>query len=276
MEQYLPVIRRFLCYLFREKTIRLKDLRTQSVIEFVLQDSSTRGRRASQSMTSVLRSFLNYLFQEGTTAINLALAIPSMPGWRLSELPRYLEKAQVEKLLQCCDRRRKVGKRDYAILLLLARLGLRAGEVAGLELEDIDWVAGELLIRGKANTVGRLPLLHDIGKAVADYLRKGRPNCSSRRVFVHCKAPFPGFSSPPNAVSGIVRRTLKRAGIKSRHQGAHQLRHSLATRLLRGGASLVQISHVLRHESPQSTEIYAKVDLNALRALAQPWPGGAQ
>jgi site-specific recombinase XerD len=276
IEGYLRVARRFLSERFEKDEIRLKELCTKDVTDFVVQDASTRGRRAAQLMASVMRSFLNYLFQEGKTTTNLAMAIPAMAGGRLSELPRYLERAQVEKLLRCCDRRRKVGRRDYSILLLLARLGLRASEVAGLELEDFDWTAGELLIRGKGNRVDRLPLLQDVGKAIADYLRNGRPSCSSRRVFVQCNAPFAGFSSPPNAVSGLVGRALARAGIKSRHQGAHLLRHSLATSMLRGGASLAQIGQVLRHESPQTTEIYAKVDLSALRALAQPWPGGAQ
>lgn len=274
--QYLPVARRFLWHRFRGGTIRLKGLCTKDVTDFVLQDSSTRGRRSAQLMTAVLRSFLNYLFQEGRTATNLATSIPAMAGWRLSELPRYLEAAQVEKLLRRCDRRQKVGRRDYAILLLLARLGLRAGEVAGLELDDIDWTAGELLIRGKGSRVDRLPLLQDVGQAVVDYLQRGRPNGSTRRVFVHCKAPYAGFGSPPNAVCGIVRRALTRAELHPRHQGAHLLRHSLATNLLRRGASLAQIGQVLRHQQTQTTEIYAKVDLNALRALAQPWPGGAQ
>ena len=274
--QYLPVARRFLWHRFRGGKIRLKELCTKDVTDFILQDSSIRGRRSAQLMTAVLRSFLNYLFQEGRTAANLAMAIPATAGGRLSELPRYLEAAQVEKLLQCCDRRCNVGRRDQAILLLLARLGLRASEVASLELDDIDWAAGELFIRGKGNRVDRLPLLPDVGKAVADYLQRGRPGCSTRRVFVHCKAPYAGFSSPPNAVSSIVHRALARAGLNPRHRGAHLLRHSLATNLLRHGASLTQIGQVLRHQQTQTTEIYAKVDLNALRALAQPWPGGAQ
>jgi site-specific recombinase XerD len=276
IEGYLRVARRFVCHRLKAGEIRLKELCTRDVTDFVVQDASTRGRRAAQLMASVMRSFLNYLFQEGRTATNLAMAIPAMAGGRLSELPRYLETAQVEKLLRCCDRRRRVGRRDYAILLLLARLGLRASEVAGLELEDLDWTAGELRIRGKGNRVDQLPLLQDVGKAIANYLRSGRPSCLSRRVFVQCNAPFAGFSSPPNAVSGLVGRALARAGIKSRHRGAHLLRHSLATSMLRGGASLAQIGQVLRHESPQTTEIYAKVDLSALRVLAQPWPGGAQ
>ena len=182
----------------------------------------------------------------------------------------------MEKLLRACDRRHRVGRRDYAVLVLLARLGLRASEVANLELDDIDWTAGELVIHGKGNRVDRMPLLQEVGKAVADYLKRGRPRCSTRRVFVHCKAPYAGFSSPPNAVSGVVNRALARAGLNPLNHGAHLLRHSLATNLLRSGASLAQIGQVLRHQQMSSTEIYAKVDVNALRALAQPWPGGVQ
>ncbi len=273
---YLTVARRFLWHRFRDGKIHLKALCTKDVSDFVLKDSAIRGRRSAQLMTSVLRSFLNYLFQQGKTVTNLATAIPATAGGRLSELPRYLETAEVKKLLRSCDRRQKVGRRDYAILVLLARLGLRASEVANLELDDIDWTAGELVIRGKGNRVDRMPLLQDVGTAMADYLKKGRPRCSTRRVFVHCKAPYAGFSSPPNAVSGIVRRTLARAGLNPLNHGAHLLRHSLATNLLRSGASLTQIGQVLRHQQVQTTEIYAKVDVNALRALAQPWPGGAQ
>lgn len=274
--QYLTVARRFLWHRFRDEKICLKGLCTKDVSDFVLKDSAIRGRRSAQLMTSVLRSFLNYLFQQGRTTTNLATAIPATAGGRLSELPRYLEAAEVEKLLRSCDRRQKVGRRDYAVLVLLARLGLRASEVANFELDDIDWTAGELVIQGKGNRVDRMPLLQEVGKAVVDYLKMGRPHCSTRRVFVQCKAPYAGFSSPPNIVSGIVKRALARAGLKPQNHGAHLLRHSLATNLLRSGASLTQIGQVLRHQQMQTTEIYAKVDVNALRALAQPWPGGAQ
>ncbi len=225
-------------------------------------------------MTSVLRSFLGYLLREGRIGTNLAAAVPTVAGWRLSELPRFLEPAQVERIVRSCNRRTKTGKRDYAILLLLARLGLRAGEVAFLNLEDIDWDAGELLIRGKGERIDRLPLPHDVGQAVANYLTASRPHCSSRRVFIQRKPPYVGFANPPNAICCIVRAALARAGVQSRHKGAHLLRHSLATRMLGRGASLAQIGQVLRHKQADTTEIYAKVNLNALRALAQPWPGG--
>lgn len=272
--QYRFVIRRFLSYRFPRGQIRLNQLRSCDVINFVLHDSSSRGRRSLQLATCALRSFLRFLFQRGRIAVDLTAVVPAVAGWRLSELPRYLEAAQVEKLLRCCDRRRRVGKRNYAILLLLARLGLRAEEVAGLSLDDIDWNAGELRICGKGAHLDRLPLLQDVGKALVDYLQKGRPRSPSRRLFIRCRAPYEGFASSPTAICKIVQRSLARAQLHSRHQGAHLLRHSLATRMLRSGVSLAQVGQVLRHHRAQATEIYAKVDLAALRALAQPWPGG--
>ena len=198
-----------------------------------------------------------------------------MPRGRLSELPQYLEAKQVNQVLRGCDRRTGLGKRNYAMLLLLARLGLRAGEVAKLTLDDIDWQAGELLIRGKGAQLDKLPLLQDVGQALADYLKHARPECSSRMVFIRSYAPYVGFSGR-GAASFMVRRALTRAHIHARHRGAHVLRHSLATRMLGRGASLAQIGQVLRHRLVASTEIYAKVNLKALRRLALPWPGGAQ
>lgn len=276
VKNYADVMRRFLSHRFRNGKVRLNDLHAEAVTDFVLHDTAGRGRRSAQLMATVLRSFLSFLFQHGRITTNLAAAVPTVAGWRLSELPRFLESEQVEKVLRSCDRRRKVGKRDYAILLLLARLGLRAGEVAQLTLEDINWRTGELLVRGKGGRIDKLPLLQDVGRALVDYLREGRPECSSRRVFIQCKAPYVGFSSPPNTVCGIVRRALARAQIQSRHHGAHVLRHSLATRMLGNGASLTQIGQVLRHQQAQTTEIYAKVDLPALSGLALPWPGGVR
>jgi len=276
VEQYVIVVRRFLAHCFPRRKSHLKKLCPNDVTDFVLHDTSNRGRRSAQFMATVLRSLLSFLFQHGRITSNLAAAVPAVAGWRLSELPRFLEAKQVEKILRSCDRRRKVGKRDYAILLLLARLGLRAGEVAKLNLEDINWRASEVLIHGKGARVDKLPLLQDVGLALVDYLRKGRPDCLCRRVFIQCKAPYVGFPNPPNAVCGIVRRALARAQIDSRHHGAHVLRHSLATRMLGNGASLAQIGQVLRHQQVQTTEIYAKVDLTALSRLALPWPGGAQ
>ena len=273
---YIAAVRRFLLHRFPDEKVKVDKLCAKDIAEFVLHDSTTRGRKASQLATTALRSLLRFLFQRGQIAKDLAMSVPTVAGWRLSELPRYLEPMQVEKLLKCCDRRRKTGKRNYAILLLLARLGLRAGEVARLALDDIDWSAGELRIHGKGTRIDRLPLLQSVGEAIADYLRRVRPPCLSRCVFVHVKAPYEGFAIPPNGISCLVRRALNRAKLNPPHKGAHILRHSLATKMLCNGASLSQIGHVLRHKSIQTTEIYAKVNLNALRKLSQPWPGGVQ
>jgi integrase/recombinase XerD len=272
---YAFIVRRFLSGRFPGGKFEPKKLRASDIIRFVQQATTKMGRRACQHTTTALRSFLRYLLMKGHLAINLANAVPKVAGWRLSELPRDLEPAQVEKILQGCDRRTGVGKRNYAILLLLARLGLRAGEVVKLTLNDINWSAGEVCIRGKGSRIDRLPLLQDVGAAIADYLQWARPRCSSRCVFVYARAPYKEFASPPNGISCLVRRALKRAKLNPPHKGAHILRHSLATRMLNNGASLSQIGRVLRHKNIQTTEIYAKVDLIALRKLAQPWPGGA-
>jgi site-specific recombinase XerD len=182
---------------------------------------------------------------------------------------------QVEALLKRCDSDSPCSRRDHAALLLLARLGLRAGEVLHLTLDDINWEAGEVLIRGKSAHEDRLPLPADVGRALADYLKRERPLCSSRRVFLRVLAPHRGLAGP-SAVSWIVRRALARIQIHSEHKGANLLRHSLATRMLRGGASLAQIGQILRHQRPRTTELYARVDVAALRALTRPWPGGAR
>ena len=272
-DRYLEVTRRFLSHRFPDGKLYLKKLQARNVIDFVLHDTSHRGRRSAQLMAAGLRSFLGFLLQKGRIAMNLAAVVPSIPRQRLAGVPRYLEAREVEMVLQSCDRRRKVGKRDYAIFLLLARLGLRANEVVQLTLDDIDWRAGELLIRGKGARVDRLPLLQDVGQALADYLKNARPVCSSRRMFIQCRAPLEGFARP-GCVSNLVRWALQRVHLSPSNRGAHVLRHSLATGMLRNGASLAQIGQVLRHQLPQSTEIYAKVDFTALRTLALPWPGG--
>jgi len=206
---------------------------------------------------------------------NLSAFVPIVAIWRMSDLPQFLSPGEVERLLVSCDQSSPVGLRDYAVLLLLARLGLRAGEVVHLSLDAINWEAGEILIRGKSSREDRLPLPKDVGWALVNYLRKGRPECSSRRVFLRINAPRQGFSSSV-AICDIVRRALARTRLSPQHKGAHLLRHSLATTMLRGGASLAHIGQILRHQQAQTTEIYAKVDLKALQALAQPWPGGVR
>jgi site-specific recombinase XerD len=224
-------------------------------------------------MVTAIRSFLRFLHQDGEIDTNLAAAVPTVANWRFSELPKFLKPEETEHLLQSCALNTVIGKRDYAVLLLLARLGLRAGEIVHMNLDDIHWETGELLVRGKSSREERLPLPHDVGEALAAYLRHGRPRCSSRRVFIRIKAPRQGFSGSA-AVCDVVRRALSRADINSSFKGAHLLRHTLATKMLRGGASFTEIGEILRHQQTSTTEIYAQVDLYALRSIAQPWPGG--
>ena len=275
LDNYLPAVRRFLTHAFGTGTLRLDQLKASTINAFILRDQSAFSPKRVQLTTSALRSFLGFLYLRGELAAPLAASVPTVATWRLSELPQFLEPGQVQQLLQSCDRGNSCGRRDYAALLLLARLGLRAGELVHLCLEDINWSAGEVLVRGKSSREDRLPLAPDVGRAVAMYLQKDRPSCSSRRVFIRMKAPHVGFSSSV-AVCNIVRRALHRARLQPGRKGAHLLRHSLATQMLRGGASLTQIGQILRHQLPQTTEIYAKVDLTTLRAVAQPWLGGVQ
>jgi integrase len=199
-----------------------------------------------------------------------------MRRWKLATLPTYLSAAQVRKALDCCDRETVMGRRDYAILLLLAGLGLRADEVATLTLDDIDWRASELLIRAKGRQRARMPIPPDVGTAIVAYLRNGRPKSSCRRLFVRTLAPHVGFASGC-AITMIAKTALDRAGIEGyAHRGAHIFRHSLATELLRSGATLSEIGQLLRHKSHDTTRIYAKVDIDTLRTLGLPWPGGVQ
>jgi integrase len=226
-------------------------------------------------MLPALRAFLRYLHHSGVTATDLSPGVPAVPTWRFATLPKYLQPAQVAQVLAACDRQTAVGRRDYAILLLLARLGLRAGEVVALRLEDLDWAAGHLTVRSKGGRWSQFPLPTDVGAALAAYLQQDRPRCASRQVFLRRCAPWGGFANSI-AVSTLVARACRRAGIRAPHTGAHVFRHSLATTMLRQGASLAEIGEVLRHRSPQTTTLYAKVDLGALHGLACPWPGGAR
>jgi site-specific recombinase XerD len=226
-------------------------------------------------MVTALRSFFRYLRHRGAIATDLAGCVPAVPNWSLSTLPRFLPTAAVERLLKRCVRKTAVGRRNHAILLLLARLGVRAGEVIRLSLDDIDWDAGQITIHGKGGKSAQLPLPADVGTSLAAYLRRDRPPSASRRVFLRHRAPMTGFANP-STLSSIVRRALKHAGIESAHTGAHVLRHSLATSLLRQGGSLDEIGELLRHQSPNTTAIYAKVDVTALHTLALPWPGGGR
>ena len=270
---YLPFIRDFLLTCIDQGSLDLEQLCIRDVTNFVLNQAPKLGPARAQLMVTALRSFLLFLQQRGYLRVPLAAAVPTVAHWRLSTVPKYLEPEQVDRLLQHCDQSTVAGQRDYTMLLLLARLGLRAGDLVHACLDDIDWHRGLLTVRGKGNRADQLPLPVDVGEALAKYLHDGRPSCTTRRVFVRMKAPHVGFASSV-AIDSMMRRALKRANLEPACKGAHLLRHSLATRMLRQGASLVEIGQLLRHRLPQTTEIYAKIDRDTLIALAQQWPGG--
>ena len=270
---YLPVILKFLHEHFGRGHLRFTRLCAKDVIGFVQRHAPNLSPKRAGLMGTALRTFLRYLQLRGDIAINLAACVPSVANWQLSTLPRFLQPHQVQCVLDQCDRQTAQGQRNYAILLLLARLGVRACEVVALTLDDINWDVAEITIQGKGPRRAKLPLPHDVGEALVFYLKGGRPPCSSRRVFIRLKAPLQGFANSI-AISTIVARALNKAGVESLCTGAHLFRHTLATQMLRQGASLEEISQLLRHQSFNTTTIYAKVDLTALRPLAQPWPGG--
>lgn len=250
----------------------LASLSAADVIGFVRASCPGHCVGTAKLIVAAARSLLGYLYVEGVIGLPLASAVPSVAGPTRLGLPQALDRDAVALLLSCCDRGTLAGRRDYAMLTLLVRLGLRPGEVASLRLNDIDWRAGELVVVGKGNRIERLPLPVDVGEAVADYLRDGRPaTAQSRTVFVRVRAPHRSLSVA--GVSNAVSRTAQRAGLGC--VSARQLRHTAATAMVREGATLPDVGQVLRHRRLLTTSIYAKVDTDALRELARPWPGGA-
>ena len=233
----------------------------------------TRGlsRAYAKCFVSALRAFLRFLAVEGRCRPDLDRAVPTIPEWRLSALPRYIAPRDIERVIASCDLSKTCGIRDRAVLLLLARLGLRAGDIMNMTRDDLDWNAAAVRVRGKGRKEIRLPLPQDVGDALLDYLVRARPTTETARVFLCANAPVRPFANP--VVSDIVRLALKRAGITDPpSRGANLLRHSAATAMLRAGASLDAIATVLRHESTDTTAHYAKVDVELLRSVAQPWP----
>ena len=266
---YTDFARRFIAAQFDSEILDWRTLVASDVIRFVTREFQRCSIGACKLIVTQLRSLLRYLHVQGALAHDLAGCVPAVAGWRLASLPKGLELEQVERILATCDQRSLVGCRDRAVLYLLARLGLRAGEVAGLRLEDIDWRAAEVVVRGKGRE-SRLPLPPDVGAAIVAYLRH-RPRVDCRAVFLCVHAPHRAITSP--AISVLTRRALRAVGMSV--GSAHVLRHTAATQMLRHGASLAEVGHVLRHRHLDTTAIYAKVDHAALRTLVQPWPGGA-
>ena len=242
------------------------------VVGFVVAQCARRSVGAAKLLVTALRSLLRFLLLEGLVGTDLRAAVPPVAGWRGSYLPKAAQPEQIRLLLACCDRSRPVGRRDYAMLMLLSRLGLRACEVAALELADLDWRRGEMAIRGKGRREERLPLPVDAGEAVADYLRRDRLPGRWRQVFLKVIAPAGPMTA--EAVKRVVIAACVRAGLP--RISAHRLRHTTATDLLRHGAPLAEVGQLLRHRSAETTAIYAKVDLGALRELARPWPGSVR
>jgi site-specific recombinase XerD len=238
---------------------------------FLLRECARVSTGSAKGRVAELRSLMRFLHLDGVIPVRLGAAVPPVGGWRLAGIPPMIAADDVQRLLECCPRRGEVGIRDYAIVLLVARLGLRSIEVARLELGDVDWHAGEILVRGKARRQDRMPLPADVGEALVAYLRGARPHLPDRHMFVTCRAPRGPIR--PDLVGDVVERACLRAGIP--RMGPHRLRHALAEQMLRSGAGLSAIGQVLRHQDLATTALYAKVDFTALREVAHRWPGAA-
>jgi integrase/recombinase XerD len=271
VENYLAHARAFLASCERVRMTELSDLTSADVVAFVARECTRRGAADAKNLVTALRSLLRFLHVSGVTTQSLTGAVPAVAQRRGASLPRAVEPETVQRLLESCDRDTVTGRRDFAVLVLLARLGLRAGEVAAAQLGDVDWHRGEVAVRGKGSRFEALPLPTDVGEAIAEYLCGGRPKVGSGPLFFRVHAPLVALSR--GGVKTIVQASCARVGIPS--FGPHRLRHSAATEMLRHGSRLTEIAMVLRHRSLDATQIYAKVDYQALRELALPWPGGA-
>ena len=267
---YRDRARKFLQWLGEPLHEELSSLDASVVTSFVVGHCAQVSCANAKMMVTALRALLCFLHVAGHVPRGLAGAVPGVAGWRQSSLPRGLDPGQAERLLAGCDRRTTVGRRDYAVLVLLAQLGLRSAEVAALELGDLDWRTGEVTIHGKAARIDRLPLPVATGEALADYLTQARPRCESAAVFITMFAPYEAISA--HVVRQTMYRVCERAGLP--RLGPHRLRHALATDLLRAGGSLAEVGQILRHRSALATSIYAKVDERSLAALVRPFPGG--
>jgi len=272
IEGYVAVVREFLDRRFGSGVPDLAILTASDIAAYLVERAPALSRKRVACLATALRSFFRFLFVHGETATDLSTAALTPQTRHRAAVPRYLSPAEVDRLLETCDRSTPAGRRNRAILLLLVRLGLRAGEVAALELDDIRWRSAELVVRGKGAHVDRLPLLREVGEALSSYLATDRvASAPTRRVFLRLCAPVREIAGR-GAISTVVRTSLERAGLRPQVRGAHLLRHTLGTRMIRSGASMAEIAEVLRHHSPQSSAIYAKVDFEALRALALSWP----
>jgi site-specific recombinase XerD len=272
---YVAFARAFLAARFGRGRVALARLCASDVVRFVQHQAARLHLKRAKQLTTALRAFLHYARYRGAITHDLGAAVPTVANWSMPSIPRAIPAASVRQLLASINRQTARGRRDYAILLALARLGLRASEVVLLELDDLDWNGGQITVRGKRGVRAALPLPADVGNAIAAYVRHGRRRGACRRVFLRARAPIGGFAGP-SAIASIVGNALERSGVEAPTKGAHQFRHALATQMLRRGASLSEIGDILRHRSPETTTIYAKVDLDALRTIAVPWPEGVR
>lgn len=277
--QYCPFAEQFLSACFGNRPVTLATLRATDVIEFVKQQAAHLSPARAKVATTALRSFFRFLRCRGEIQIDLVAAVPTVPNWSLTGIPRAIAPEHLRTVFAHCSRDTPVGRRDYAILMLLARLGLRASEIVSLTLESIDWEAGSIEVKGKGAGKGKqtasLPLPGEVGEAIVDYLQHGRPITRHRALFLRVNAPIRSLGSP-TSIATIVRAAIRRAGIDTCHHGTHQFRHALASDMLRHGATLTEIGSVLRHRHTKTTSIYAKVDFAALRPISLPWPGGVK
>lgn len=277
IERYTMAARQFLQSRFGADAVDMGAVVATDIIEFIRSQAVHLQPTGLKCVVTALRSFLRYGQYCGVVTRELVAAVPAVATWATTPaLPRAISPEHARRAIDSCDLGTAIGLRDQAILLILARLGLRANEVVTLQLDDCDWDQGHVRVRSKGGRQCLLPMPDDVGRAIAAYLERGRPVSNDRHLFLRSTAPICGFMRSSGAIGSIVKYALARAGIDAPHRGSHQFRHALAVRMLRGGASFAEIGEVLRHRSPQTTSLYARVDLDALRPLALPWPGGVQ
>jgi len=257
-------------YLLQSLGSEPRDYTAKGLREFLLRHTAHSKPGKSKNLATALRMFLRFLIARGDCGAGLDHAIPTVAQWRLSSLPKYLPANDVERLIDSCDNTSPLGARDRAILLLIARLGLRAGDVSALKFDDLEWLEGKLIVSGKNRRQTRLPLSQEVGDAILHYLKHGRAQIVSNCVFITTTAPLVPITS--KSVSRAVFRALRRTGISAPMKGSHLLRHSLATKMLQDGAALASVGALLRHTSMQTTQVYAKVDFASLKEVAMPWP----
>ena len=275
IRKYCPFVKNFLLKINDGEDSLEKEITAADVVYYFTTLAPVVSASRAKSAATAIRSYLKYLNYMGYVKMDLVGAVPTIPNWSLSGVPKSISAAHARQVLQHCPRETANGLRDYAILLLLAQLGLRSCEIVSLTLDSIDWDESSLSFVGKGGQSAILPMTAEVGEALAHYLSKGRVTCNTRALFLCCWAPIRGLGSP-QTVTTIVRAAIRRAGIKTTSHGSHQFRHALACSMMNGGATLHEIGAVLRHHKSKTTRLYAKVDTESLRQLCLPLPGDGQ